>query len=187
MNTKTKKLFALWNIVLGIALLLSLGVNAWWAQAATEPPVHLYNAALAAGGGNAATTTDAPDIVGTDGLTDPTTLLTLSVTPTGTNKWTCILFGNVQAVHNGGGQYSIHLWKGNGRIVDSVRTYEFTANADNDENYLIASTMAIARQIPSNGATTTFTLRGNKGTAGTPTGLLGNGALSAICFDTRLK
>jgi hypothetical protein len=187
MNTKSKKLFVIWNIVLGVALLLSLGVNAWWAQAATESPVHLYSAALAAGGGNAITTTDAPDIVGVDGLTDPTTLLTLSVKPSGENKWTCLLFGNVQAHYNGAGQYWIHLWKGNGRLVDSLRTYEFTANADNDEGVIIASTMTVARQIPSNGTTTTFSLRGNKNTAGTPTGTLGNGALTAICFDSKLK
>lgn len=187
MSTKTKKLFVLWNIILGVALLLSLSVNAWWAQAATDPPLHIYRAVQEAGGGNAITTTDTPDIVGVDGLTDPTTLLTLTIKPTGTNKWTCLLFGNVQANNNGAGQYSIHLWKGSGRLVDSIRTYEFTANADNDESVIIASTMTVARQIPSNGATTTFTLRGNKNTAGTPTGTLGNGALTAICFDSKLK
>ncbi|MBI4672113.1 MAG: hypothetical protein HY741_10665 [Chloroflexi bacterium] len=187
MNTKLNKLFMLWNIVLGVALLLSLGVNAWWAQAANDPPVRIYNAAPEAGGGTTASTTNAPDIIGVDGLTDATTILTLNVKPSGTNQWTCLLFGNVQAHHNGAGQYSIHLWKGNGRIVDSIRSYEFTANADNDEGVIIASAMTIARKIPSNGATTTFKLAGNKNSAGTPNGLLGNGALTAICFDTKLK
>lgn len=187
MNTTRSKLFVLWNIILGVALLLSLGANALLTQAAPELPVHMYRAVQEAGGGNSIATTNAPDIIGTDGLTDPTTLLTLSIKPTGTNKWTCLLFGNVQADDNGAGQYFIHLWKGSGRLVDSIRTYEFTANADNDESVIIASTMTVARQIPSDGTTTTFTLRGNKNSSGTPTGLLGNGALTAICFDSKLK
>jgi hypothetical protein len=58
---RSMRLLKTWFVVLSVLLLVSLGANAVWVQASSDPPIRVYTAnADDAGGGGSATTIDFP-------------------------------------------------------------------------------------------------------------------------------
>ncbi len=72
------RLLNTWQLVLSVVLLVSLGANAAWVQAAADPPVRVYTASLNDPGAVGAWSPTAYDI--TPGTTDESPLTLVSVT-----------------------------------------------------------------------------------------------------------
>lgn len=87
MLRRTVKLIVVWNIVLTVLLLASLGANAMFVQAANDPPVQVQTASLQDSGGDDSSSTSAVTINGTS----PQTLTSVTVKVSTLHNHVCLV------------------------------------------------------------------------------------------------
>src|SRR5919202_4377410 len=102
MNSRSFKLLVAWNIVLTVLFLVSLVLNATWAQAASDPPVRVFTASPEHGVGSGSETTADFKITRNDTWTE---LLSVRVDLGTTHKHNCAVFASSDVSTNGGNPY----------------------------------------------------------------------------------
>lgn len=148
MNHRKFKFLVLWNVVLTVLFTVSLGANALWVQAANDPPVRVFHAALDDTGldwSNAAfkniSSTTFTQVAGL-----PATLST-------NHFHYCIVNASVGANWNGQGRYTIGIGYDNNTTIlpYSKRQFEFVDQVGiNNEDFMEVSTLAGVSASPGN-------------------------------------
>lgn len=100
------RLLKIWNLILGVLLLVSLGANAAWVRAASDPPIRVYTATLNDNGGGGGYSFDQAVVVTPEYTTEsPLTLIHLRTSHLSNHDHTCLVTGsaNVRRTMNGQG------------------------------------------------------------------------------------
>lgn len=130
MNSRPIRLLVIWNVVLSVLLLLSLGVNAVWVQAANDPPVQVVTVNSDDIGGDHSQSTTQKLINGSSTVT----LLTATVSLSTAHTHTCLVTASADT--NATNHASTHnLWlnmDSTSFFAGSQREVYFTG-ADNQE------------------------------------------------------
>ncbi len=92
---RTNRLLITWLAVLTVLLLISLGLNASWAQAAADPPVHVFTTAPEDYGGAHSQKTFIPDLV-IDSAGSGNVIVQKTVTLSTLHKHTCLVTASAE-------------------------------------------------------------------------------------------
>lgn len=186
MNARTTKLIVIWNVVLTVLLIASLGANALWVQAANDPPAQVFYATQEhpASANWAAAFVD-KTVTSSAAWTE---LLNLTIHLPGTHKHQCAAIASMELINPGGGttdnQYeftpTIDNPSGAGHDA-SLRSIDFDDNGGiDDTNLLEVSTVRLFANI--NPGAHTLRLVGRKLSATDENLTVNDSGMVVLCF-----
>lgn len=184
MNPLRFKLLVVWNIVLSTAfLLLVLGVAVSTVQAANDPPVKVYTAALEHGTGIAGAGKSLDTTINSASYQ---TILSIPVNFTGqSHVHYCVALGSANVINPASGstghRYDFTV-QGDATVSSyAMMTLEMSDNANADDpNYVPVSTQRVFDSLSA--APHTFYFVARKQAAGSPNMVVDNASFTVICF-----
>ncbi len=127
-----------WNVVLTILLIISLGANAAWVQAASDPPVRVYSVTTDdAGAGGHASASEFP-ITSAHTPETPLTLITVPTSNLRDHDHICLVTASAQVEQSGStlnGGIFLGLSRGNPprAILEATKRTVYIAGKSNDD------------------------------------------------------
>lgn len=186
MSARTTKLIVIWNVVLTVLLIASLGANALWVQAANDPPVQVFSTTQEhPASSNWAATFNDKTVTSSVAWTE---LLELTINLPGSHKHQCAAIASMELINPGGGttdnqyEFTPTLDNTSGAGHDaSLRTIDFDDNGSiDDTNFLEVSTVRFLANI--NPGPHTFRLVGRKLSAADENLTVNDSGMVVLCF-----
>jgi hypothetical protein len=181
METRRFKFLVLWNAILTVLLVASVGVNAMWAQAAADPPVKVFSTTLDDAGidfGNAANKNISS--------TTFTQVASVPATLSASHIHYCIVTASVGTDWNGQGQYTIGIgYDDNTQILPySKREFEFIDQVIvNHEDFQEVSTQLGVSAFPGNH---TFYLLAKKNSTTSSYLVIDRAVMTVVCLANQI-